>query len=171
MQIDRMKPQEFAAVYRILEQSFPTDEYRPFAEQQALFEDERYIVYVLRDEQDAVCGLLAMWEFPAFDFLEHFAMLPALRGKGYGAWMLREILRERGRPACLEVEPPTDDITRRRIAFYERSGLYFTDFPYVQPPISKGKQPVPLHIMATKPLSREAFEEIKAVLYREVYHV
>ena len=84
MYVNRMRPQEFAAMYAILEQSFPIDEYRPFAEQQALFADERYTVYVLRDEADTVCGMLALWAFPSFDFIEHFATLPTVRGNGYG---------------------------------------------------------------------------------------
>ena len=72
---------------------------------------------------------------------------------------------------CLEVEPPENEISKRRIDFYKRNGLYLNTFPYLQPPISNGKNPVPLMIMSSKKIDKEKFSFIKDKLYREVYNV
>jgi len=41
-----------------------------------------------------------------------------------GALTLKLLREETNLPIIGEVEPPTDDITRRRIAFYERNGFH-----------------------------------------------
>lgn len=84
--------------------------------------------------------------------------------------MLQELVRKYQKQICLEVELPEDELTRRRIGFYERNGFVFNEYPYIQPPISKGKSPVPLRVMTYgKGITRQAFEEMRKVLYRRVY--
>ena len=92
-------------------------------------------------------GFLAVWEFESFTYIEHFAVDPVLRNSGTGSAMLQELVRKYQKQICLEVELPEDELTRRRIGFYERNGFVFNEYPYIQPPISKGKSPVPLRIM------------------------
>ena len=115
-------------------------------------------------------GFLAVWEFESFTYIEHFAVDPALRNSGTGSAMLQELVRKYQKQICLEVELPEDELTRRRIGFYERNGFVFNEYPYIQPPISKGKSPVPLRVMTYgKGITRQAFEEMRKVLYRRVY--
>ena len=115
-------------------------------------------------------ALLAVWEFESFTYIEHFAVDPALRNSGTGSAMLQELVRKYQKQICLEVELPEDELTRRRIGFYERNGFVFNEYPYIQPPISKGKSPVPLWVMTYgKGITRQAFEEMRKVLYRRVY--
>ena len=83
---------------------------------------------------------------------------------------MEELVRKYQKQICLEVELPEDELTRRRIGFYERNGFVFNEYPYIQPPISKGKSPVPLRIMTYgEAITRETFEAMKNVLYRSVY--
>lgn len=115
-------------------------------------------------------GFLAVWEFEFFIYIEHFAVDPALRNSGTGSAMLKELVKQYQKLICLEVELPEDELTRRRIGFYERNGFVFNEYPYIQPPISKGKSPVPLRIMTYgEAITRETFEAMKNVLYRSVY--
>ena len=73
---------------------------------------------------------------------------------------------------CLEVEFPDNEISRRRIGFYERNGFVLNNYPYIQPPISEGRNPVPLKIMTTdKGITEEQFNKIRALLYKYVYNV
>ncbi|MBO7288483.1 MAG: hypothetical protein J6V03_00640, partial [Clostridia bacterium] len=73
---------------------------------------------------------------------------------------------------CLEVEPPQSEITKRRVGFYKRNGFYLNEYPYIQPPISNGKNPVPLMIMTSgHKVNRKEFNLIKEYIYRNVYNV
>ena len=171
MPIEVMKPHEFDAVYRLLEQSFPLDEYRPYDEQKALLNEPRYTIYVLYDEAGAVQAFIALWRFDTFSYIEHFAVDARFRNHGVGAAMLRELVTRLPTPACLEAEPPETDLACRRLRFYERNGFFVNPYPYIQPSISKGRKPVPLVMLTTGgTVDQAAFEAIKDTLYREVYH-
>lgn len=155
---------DFSEIYRIMQASFSDDEYRPYDEQLALFEEPEYRIYYMP------AGFLAVWEFESFIYIEHFAVDPALRNSGTGSAMLQELVKQYQKPICLEVELPEDELTRRRIGFYERNGFVFNEYPYIQPPISKGKSPVPLRIMTYgSAITQDTFEEMKRVLYQRVY--
>lgn len=171
MSIDIMKPHEFDAVYRLLEQSFPLDEYRPYDEQKALLNEPRYTVYVLHDEGGTVQAFIALWQFETISYIEHFAVDARYRNRGVGAAMLGELVARLPTPACLEAEPPEDDLACRRLRFYERNGFFVNPYPYMQPSISKGRKPLPLVMLTTGgTVDQATFESIKDTLYREVYH-
>ena len=162
--LQRINETDFPEIYRIMQVSFSDDEYRPYDEQLALFEEPEYRIYYMP------AGFLAVWEFESFIYIEHFAVDPALRNSGTGSAMLQELVKQYQKPICLEVELPEDELTRRRIGFYERNGFVFNEYPYIQPPISKGKSPVPLRIMTYKSeITREEFQKMKEILYRRVY--
>ena len=162
--LQRINETDFPEIYRIMQASFSDDEYRPYDEQLALFEEPEYRIYYMP------AGFLAVWEFESFIYIEHFAVDPALRNSGTGSAMLQELVKQYQKPICLEVELPEDELTRRRIGFYERNGFIFNEYPYIQPPISKGKSPVPLRIMTYRSeITREEFQKMKEILYRRVY--
>ena len=162
--LQRINETDFPEIYRIMQASFSDDEYRPYDEQLALFEEPEYRIYYMP------AGFLAVWEFESFIYIEHFAVDPALRNSGTGSAMLQELVKQYQKPICLEVELPEDELTRRRIGFYERNGFVFNEYPYIQPPISKGKSPVPLRIMTYRSeITRDEFQKMKEILYRRVY--
>ncbi len=162
------------AVFELMEQSFPTDEYRNEAEQKALFDKKEYRVYGLteKDNNEKIVGFIAMWQFDDFAYLENFAVSEHARNGGIGGKMLDELCKALACPVCLEVEPPKSEITRRRIGFYERHGFFLNDYHYIQPALSKGKNSMPLKIMTLGGKVNEAqFEKIKSVLYKNVYNI
>ena len=84
--------------------------------------------------------------------------------------MLEEVCGLYDKIICLEVEPPEDEITRRRVGFYQRNHFFFNSYHYMQPSISKGRKEIPLFIMTYgRPVSKSEFEVIKILLYKEVY--
>ena len=95
MNIERMQPEDFDAVYRLLTQSFPATERRGAAGQRALFSDSAYCVDILRAPDGGVQALIASWDFDDFVFLEHFAVDPVCRSGGIGGQML-----DVWRPSC-----------------------------------------------------------------------
>ena len=133
MNIERMQPADFDAVYRLLTQSFPATERRGAAGQRALFSDSAYRVDILRAPDGGVQALIASWDFDDFVFLEHFAVDPACRSGGIGGQMLDAMLARCGKRACLEAELPETELAARRIGFYERHGFTVNaDYAYFQ---------------------------------------
>ena len=162
---------DFEEIFGIMEQSFPTDERRKKEEQKALFSTEEYKVFTRRRD-GRIIAFIAVWDFEDFLYVEHFAVSEKMRGGGIGAEMLKEIIHGFKKPICLEVEPPVTDTAIRRIAFYERNGMFLNNYDYIQPPLSKGQNSLPLLIMTSGgKIDRERFEGIKDTLYKKVYNV
>ena len=172
--LERITKEDFESFYRLLETSFPPTERRVKNGQRDLFDTEKvYEVYGLKNEKThTVEAFLAVWELDNVLFLEHFAVDPALRGKGLGSGLLRELASNAKKPLCLEVEPPQTDVAKRRIEFYKRNGFFLNEYPYTQPSLAEGQPPIPLLIMTYgKAVDQIGFEKIRDELYERVYHV
>ena len=169
--IEQIFIDDFKQIFKIMEKSFPLTEYRTKEEQKSLFQNEYYRILGIK-EDGMLLAFAAIWCFDEFTFIEHLATLPQHRNNGLGSRILREIFESNTHPICLEVEPPVDDLTQRRIAFYERNGMFFNSYPYIQPSISKGREPIPLFIMTSNgTIDEETFNKIKNTLYKEVYKI
>lgn len=161
---------DFDKLFRLMEISFPTDEYRTYEEQKALLEDPQYRVWARYTQQGDIQGFLAVWVLDTFSFVEHFAVDPNYRNSGIGAAMLSELVEMCPNRICLEVELPEGELACRRIGFYQRNRFVLNDYTYMQPAISQGKNPIPLRIMTyPEGVSEEVFADIRRVLYRKVY--
>ncbi len=163
--------EDFDRVYEILKKSFPISERRPYFEQKALLSDPLYRIYVAKEEKSQdIKAFFAVWIFEDFAFIEHFAVDENCRGVGLGAEVLQELISKLKCPICLETEPPDNEISKRRIDFYLRNGFRLNDYPYIQPPISEGRNKIPLMIMTfPDKISDQVFEYYKNTLYLRVY--
>ena len=158
---------EFDAVYDIMENSFPDDEYRSYCGQKMLFSKPEYDIYVVDGDDSTLRAFVSVWDFDNFAYIEHLAVNPACRNAGIGASILAAVKEKAGKRICLEVELPENDIARRRIGFYTRNGFSLNEYHYIQPPMSAGKNPVPLLIMTTDgAVDEKEFEYIKDKLYQ-----
>lgn len=171
--LERMQLANFAQVFSIMEESFPLDEYRPYEEQKSLLKESKYGIYILPDSKSGhIKAFISVWQFTDFAYIEHFAVTQKYRSQGLGSLILDEIRQILACQICLEVELPENDLAKRRIEFYKRNGFFLNEYPYLQPPISKGRNPLPLMIMTSQsPLLEHRFEIIKTVLYQNVYKV
>ncbi|MBF9254437.1 GNAT family N-acetyltransferase [Pontibacter sp. 172403-2] len=150
--------------------SFPKQERRILDQlRQLLPEQDMHIHAWMLD--GAVAGLSIHWPFEDFLFLEHLAIVPALRGQKLGHQVVQWLLEQAKGPLVLETECSTDEASRRRIAFYERQGLVLhTSFAYRQPPYRKGGSPVPMHLMTGKiPVAASGLHNIAATIRQRVY--
>mgnify|MGYP000849410943 FL=1 len=167
-----LKPLEicdFDKVYKIMDESFPSDERRSYDGQKKLFEEDEYRIFARYDGED-VTAFIALWDFEDFAYIEHFAVSEKCRNGGIGAKMLAEILKIFNKTVCLEVEPPENEIAQRRIKFYERNGFFLNNFEYLQPSLGDGKGEIPLLVMTSgKNADERGFEKIRNVLYEKVY--
>lgn len=163
--------ENFDKVFQLIEISFPKDEYRTYDEQKALLNNPAYEIYTYSDD-DTLKAFIAMWKFDSFMYIDHFAVDPIHRGNGIGSEFLREAVRIFGKMVCLEVELPNNEAASRRIDFYKRNNFFLNKYPYMQPPISTGRNPVPLLIMTSgRPVNDMEFKKIKETLYSQVYKV
>ena len=128
--------------------SFPPHEQRSAAAQAMALRDKDYQFGLVYDG-GVFAGLLLYWEAPAqkgspacraaqgFLYVEHFCILPELRGMGCGRRAL-ELLQGMGKRIVLEIDPPEDAIAVRRKGFYERCGFAANPYPHMHPPYHRG---------------------------------
>ena len=144
--LERLQKNDFEQVYSIMEKSFPKAEYRPYEKQYALLDDPTYNITVLKDESKII-AFIAVWQLCGFDFVEHLAVDPSYRGKSIGSCFMKEYLANNTNKTVFEVEDKDDDISKRRVGFYERLGFVLTNAKYIQPTLSGVNDIIPLRLM------------------------
>ena len=113
-------------------------------------------------------GLVLYWETETFCYVEHFCILPALRGKTYGQRVL-DRLGQRGKTVILEIDPPEDEISVRRKGFYERCGYYANPYLHDHPAYHSDCAPHRLVVMSCPgPLEEADYEEFARYLNKVV---
>ncbi len=152
--------ENFLSCWALYESAFPEEERRDYSYQREAMEREEYHFSAILND-DEVVGLMAWWSFGSLIYIEHFAIMERCRSHGYGKKYLCDFVRHSEKPILLEVEPPTEDIRRRRIGFYERLGFHLNAHAYAQPPY-RGEDFVPLMLMTSpNPISEQDVERFK----------
>lgn len=158
----------------LMHQSFVDDERRADDELRGVTDGNPIFGFnVIRTAEGERVGFITTWNFGKCIYVEHFAIEPGVRGKGYGKAAIEHLIKITGQPIVLEVElPETSDEARRRVSFYERAGFCAWQTPYVQPPYGKGKSPIQMMLM-THNLSEtiESATIVTALIHRHVYGV
>ena len=163
--------EDFRFVEALLVMAFPREERREMADLCSVVDSSPAFHCCLICDDDVAVGLITYWELEAFCFVEHFAILPELRGRGYGSAVM-EYMREVMRcPIVLEAEHPVTEMARRRIAFYERLGVVRWRHEYWQPPYRVGDGLFPLCLMVWGEMEENEvnFERVRKAIYNKVY--
>lgn len=125
--------------------------------------------------EQKVAGFAILWDLADFCYLEHIAIDSAHRGNGLGGELLTKAAATISKPLIFEVEHPTDEISKRRIAFYERFGYHlYQNFKYEQPSYDGIKPSVPMLIMAKESNYSEQrlqyiADKLRAIVYERFY--
>ncbi len=139
--------EEYRFTEQLLTAAFPPEEYRDFEELRVLTQDDpRFRNHAILDRGELV-GVLSYWDFGRFHYVEHFAVCPGMRNRGYGRKVLGMLRSRLHTPVVLEVERPDSELAARRIAFYRRNGFTLWESDYVQPPYRPGGDAVPMRLM------------------------
>ena len=152
--------------------SFPIDERRSFdLIKELIVNNPTFNLYTF-EKAGQYLGFITIWEFPNFLYVEHFAIESTQRSGGIGSLTLSKLMESATKPFILEVEPPLDEMSKRRIEFYKRHGFKLDTHDYKQPPYMEGLNWLDLQLMSYGEIDLErSFEMVKDTLYKEVYQV
>lgn len=137
--------EEATEIYALMTQHFIEDERRDLADFLQAIRRPQYTMYGLWQNGVRV-GYAGIWTLNGMFFMEHFAVVQEYRGRGVGSACLQTLL-QRFHSMVLEVEHPTGETEKRRIAFYERNGFVREPFDYLQPSYHGG-EPLSLELMS-----------------------
>ena len=156
-------------------QSFPRDERRDFSLIYELIGKEKFSFFIITDEQEnnKPVGIISLWGFSYFAYIEHFAVKKNLRNKGYGSKILDMIKENTPKPIIIEVELSNSLDAIRRINFYKRKGFTLVNEKYIQPSYSPERNAIPMQLMITTNDSLQQFsiKEIISELHHNVYKI
>ncbi len=145
-QIKSKENRYFAEFWKIYSASFPLNERRVSNQQTAVFKKQEYQVDIYLSDNHVI-GFIAFWTTTDFIYIEHLAIAPEFRSKGFGSAILKPFIEREPVPVILEIEPIINDLTRRRLKFYESLGFVQYDHPHYQPPYHTSDQPLHLVIL------------------------
>lgn len=149
-----------AAWWRLYEDAFPITERRSARQHAAALADASFHCLHLADE-GGFAGLLSYWQWDDMVYVEHLAIDAQRRGQGLGHQALALLPGK----LILEIEPVVDEITARRLAFYESCGLCRLPQAHVQLAYQAGQPEVPLWL-----LSRPRMTDAEVARFEELYH-
>ena len=135
----------FCRAFSLYESAFPYEERRDIIDQKKVMSNPDYHFCAIVEENNFQ-GIMLYWQIGDMIYLEHFATLPELRGQGIGASAL-ELLKAEKKDIILEIEPPVDELTKRRYGFYCRNGFCMAPYYHVQAKYHVGDPDMELKIL------------------------
>ncbi|MDE6702582.1 MAG: GNAT family N-acetyltransferase [Muribaculaceae bacterium] len=161
-------PDDLSLLHKLYDESFPAEERREWS----LIESPATagcpaLFAIIADGH--LAGMLTLWNFDRFSYVEHFVIAPDFRGKGVGSEAMRQLIEKiDNRPLVVEIEPAVDSRpeTIRRRGFYSQLGFSTISTDYIQPPYTPSLPSVPMHLMATTILPSQS---TAATLQHKVY--
>lgn len=162
---------DFTALY---EQAFPADERREMADLASITEQCSDFHIVGAFGNNTFLGFFTYWRWDdhRVAYGEHFAIKPEVRCGGIGRRVLEHVLAMAELPMVIEVETEADQLTRRRVAFYEREGFKaWRNVAYVQPPYSPSRNSLPMMLMSHGHMTEDTLKFAARLIHQRVYGV
>lgn len=166
MLLKKLSQENVAFCKNIYTSSFPNKERREWEDIISLNSTSYFSFFEITFENISI-GIISIWQFDNFIYIEHFAIEKELRNKGFGKKTIELIKQNISASIVLEVEIPDNDIAKKRVNFYKRCGFSLLPNQYTQPPYNSTLPSVEMRIMTTISLD---FETIKSTLYKRVYN-
>lgn len=135
--------------WQLYSAAFPAEERRNATEHEHALRDDAFHACMLRDVSNFV-GLLTWWQWDNMLYVEHLAIAQEKRGMGYGGAAL-QALKQCGLDIVLEIEPVRDDVSAKRLAFYQANGFVLLPFPHTQLAYQKGYPDIELLLLGYSP--------------------
>jgi GNAT superfamily N-acetyltransferase len=149
MEFLRIEPSDtlrWNEMWKLYEESFPLSERRREEDHIRACADPFFFPLSAWEEGQLI-GIIFYWEWASYRYLEYLAVNPWLRGQGYGSKILR-YLCDSAHTLILEIDPLIDELSVRRLQFYERAGFTLTPYRFVHLPYRLGITPKELLILS-----------------------
>lgn len=122
---------EIANINHLYDSAFPAYEKRSFQGRQLILNHQDYYLYYFT-ENEVFIGFVECWKINDFYYVEHFAISSNLRGNGYGQKIL-QLLSKQVNNIILEIDPVIDEISRKRLRFYQHCGFKQNEYQHFHP--------------------------------------
>jgi ribosomal protein S18 acetylase RimI-like enzyme len=163
---------DFEAISALYISAFPEDERRSVDALKMMINEHTEMVFYTINLKNSFAGLLILWHFEKFHYIEHLAIKENLRSFGLGKKVIDSIKQRFPGIILFEVEPPLDELSVRRVRFYERSGYKTVLKEYMQPPYDKNKKPVPMWVLSNNDQIPESdLTEFLTTIRQKVYEL
>ncbi len=171
MKLERLSEtnkKHLAAAMALYEQSFPYLEKRSEGEQARVLGKSDYHFDFITDNDNFV-GILAYWEKDNFIYVEHFAILPELRGNSYGTKALDALKQQTEKSIVLEIDQPVDDTSVKRFDFYQKRGFVMNSHAHIQAKYHLGDGELQLKILSyPREITKDEYISFKSFIDNEV---
>ena len=134
----------FREIYAV---SFPVHEQRDERQQEEAFEDKRYHI-VIKTDEDKLVSFIAYWDFKDYVYIEHLAVNPELRGQNKGCELMEDFAEFISKTIILEIDPPVDDVSKKRLKFYKKMGYEVNPYIHFHPAYKEGLLPHELVVLS-----------------------
>jgi hypothetical protein len=153
-------------------EAFPPLERRSLDQLVWMIENQPEMYFNAVEIDHKLSGFFIYWDMGEFYFLEHLAVYAHLRNKKAGLQIIHYMAAHLDGLRLLETEPATDEVSIRRVKYYERNGYKIVDKNYVQPSYDRDEETHHLWIMGNRDSEHlpEFIEKIKTDVYRNNYN-
>jgi ribosomal protein S18 acetylase RimI-like enzyme len=158
----------FAEIKLLYYRAFQPDERREAADLVAQMENKAFTLLMIM-LYDKPVGLVAIWQFSSFIFVEHMAVTEQFRNRKIGETVIKMIVDNQEQPVVLETAHATDNISSSRLAFYQRAGFDIIDENYEQPAYNSEKNAVKMLLLSNRLIMPDPVEDIIQEIHRVVY--
>ncbi|MEG1002576.1 MAG: GNAT family N-acetyltransferase [Clostridium sp.] len=158
---------DWKKVFEIYKESFPKYELRNIEDHEEAMKDDKFFCVYVKDE-DKLVGIIFYWEWEHFRYIEHFAVNSKLRGGRYGSRIIEKLCKD-DKTTILEIDPIVDEISERRLVFYERLGFVMNKFTHLHPPYKKDDKGHELKVLSYKrTINDKEFENFETFLENHI---
>ena len=156
--------------WRLYTESFPEHERRRISSHALAVDNPRFHTKIAI-ENGNLLAILFYWTLGENKvYIEHIAVNPLMRGQNIGSTILRNFMEQNtDATIILEIDPPVDEVSERRLSFYMRSGFHNTGYVYDHPSYQKkGKNHDLLVLSYPQSISEEEFGRFVEFMRTEI---
>lgn len=122
----------FEPTWELYEKSFPLAEQRKRKDHLRTCKDALFHPISVFDAEEFI-GFVFYWEWDNYRYVEYLAVSSSIRGRGYGSQILKHLC-DGTHTIILEIDPLINELSVRRLQFYERVGFTLTPFRFMHLP-------------------------------------
>ena len=165
--IEQKDSERWNMVWNLYEDSFPVAERRKLEDHLRACQNELFHPMSIW-ENDQLIGIAFYWEWSNYRYVEYLAVPPDLHGHGYGSQIIKQI-RDSEHTIILEIDPLINELTVRRLQFYERAGFTLTPYRFMHLPYRLDGAPQELLILSyPKMITKEQHNDFLNFIDNEV---